>query len=170
MHPHHLEYDAAALERSLIQKHGSDLGKMVFASESTRRQRENSQCADLQEELKALESRISAMSTAANVALQPLTAERDRHYATYIASCEQVAVSDMDSQSKMSPLRNRTIDIQQLMRAVTCCRSAERELRELSAVESTDAILLARVEKKLPPEAARPLTDLEKINFGIYSK
>jgi len=58
----HMNYDATALKARLVQRHGSDVGEMVFNAEVNRRALQDARAAEMNTELAAINVQIVEQS------------------------------------------------------------------------------------------------------------
>jgi hypothetical protein len=160
-------YDPVALKARLVQRHGSDLGGIVFAAEIIRRGAQDARAAELTMELDALHAEISALSQAAGERRAKSQLRLEATFAAYKAQCNEDAKLDSAEQAQISPLTARSLDIQQQMRNISLPRIAEHELSELALYASTGSERLRSLGKTVPPLDAPPPSELARINMGV---
>jgi len=134
-----MNYDPAALKARLIQRHGHDVGEMVFSAEVNRRALQDVRSAELAAEIASLDIEISALSYAAGERQRPSQAALEATYARYLKQCEEAATAASLAQAEITPLQNRSIELQQQLRTLVQPRLNERELSDLAIYNSMSA-------------------------------
>jgi hypothetical protein len=167
MQQNHLDYDSATLRARLIQRHGTDLGTIVYNAESSRRQAQDARASELTTELLSVQAGTSALLRTHGERRAKSQERLAAAYAGYMEMCTETAKLDSIEQATIAPLTARARELQQQMRDIALPRLSERELQNLAIFYSTDAGQLRAVGKKLAPPASLPLTALAKINMGV---
>jgi hypothetical protein len=135
----HMKFDAAALKARLIQRHGHDVGDMVFNAELNRRALQDARSAELSAEIASLDIKISALSYAAGERQTPLQAALEATYAKYLKQREEAATAAASAQAEITPLQNRSLELQQQLRTLVQPRLTERELSDVAIYNSMSA-------------------------------
>jgi hypothetical protein len=159
-------YDPVALKARLVQRHGSDLGTIVFDAEIIRRGRQDARAAELGAELTTLHAETNALLNVAGERRAKSKAGLEAAYSVYLALCDEDAKADSLAQAEIAPLAARSLDIQEQMRNISQPRVSERELSALALYASADSERLRSVDKKLPPLNA-PHSELGRINMNV---
>lgn len=167
MQQNHLEYDSATLRARLIQRHGTDLGTIVYDAELSRRQAQDVRASELSNELIAVQAETSALLRAHGERRAKSQEQLAGAYAGYIDTCNETAKLDSFEQATIAPLTARARELQQQMRDIALPRLSERELQNLAVFYSADAAQLRAVGKQLSPPASPPPTALAKINMSV---
>jgi len=162
----HLSYDAAALKSRLIQRHGSDLGAIVFDAEENRRRAQDARVAELTTTLSALHSEISARCQAAGELRAKSQAQLEAEYARYMKLCDELAKIDAIEQAAFASQSTLALEIQKQIRDIALPRVNEKELQALANYASADSERLRSVDKQLPPLNPPP-SELGRINMGV---
>jgi hypothetical protein len=162
-----LDFDSVALKARLVQRHGSDLGMLVYAAEESRRRTQDERYVELSTELTALQANISVLRHAAGEWRAGFQTRLAAAYAGYLALCAEDAKADSEAQAKIAPLAARSRDVQEQMRHISLPRQSERELHDLAVYSSSNSERLRSVDRKFPPLEAPPLSALGKINAGV---
>jgi xylose isomerase len=145
-----MKFDPAALKTRLIQRHGLDVGEMVFNAELNRRALQDSRSAELSAEISAIDVQVSALAQAAGVAQRKLQAGLEATYAQYLKQCDEAAAINSRAQAEITPLQNRSIELQQQLRTLVQPRLTERELSDVAIYNS----MTAELQRKKPPSYA----------------
>jgi hypothetical protein len=167
MQENHPTYDAAALKSRYIAQHGTDLGTLVFDSETNRRRLQDERHTELTIEMALVHTQISDLSSAAGRRQRKMQARLEATYVVYLAECAEAATADSLVQAEIAHLHARSLEIQRQMLTIAEPRSTEEEVRNVAAYNSMNSGLLRSVDKTLPPLAPLPLSDLAKINLGV---
>jgi hypothetical protein len=167
MQQSHLEYDSVALRTRLIQRHGTDLGEIVYNAELSRRRTQDARAAELSNELTTLHAEMSALRHAAGQRRAKSEGPLAAAYSAYLELCNTEAQAETAEQAQLAPMNARSIAVQQQMRDISLPRLSERELQNLAIYSSANSERLRSVDKKLPPLDAPPPTALGKINMGV---
>ena len=142
-----MNYDPAALKTRLIQRHGVDVGEMVFNAELNRRTLQDARSAELRTEIAALDVEVSTLAEAAGKAHLKLQTHLEATFAAYLAECANVATVDSLAQAQITPLQNRSIELQQQLRTLVQPRLTERELSDVAIYNSMNA----EAQRQKPP-------------------
>jgi protein subunit release factor A len=145
-----MNYDSAALRSRLIQRHGSDVGEIVFNAELNRRALQDARCAELSAEIARLDIEISTLSYTAGERQKPLQAGLEAIYAQYLKQCEEAATLASLAQAEITPLQNRSIELQQQLRTLVLPRLNEREVSDVAIYNS----MSAEMQRKVPARNA----------------
>jgi xylose isomerase len=137
----HMKFDAAALKTRLIQRHGVDVGEMVFNAEVNRRAIQDARSTELAAEIAALDVQVSTLAAAAGIVQTKLQAGIEATYTHYLKQCEDAARINSMAQAQITPLQNRSIELQQQLRTLVQPRLTERELSDVAIYNSTTAEL-----------------------------
>jgi hypothetical protein len=105
---------------------------------------------ELSAEIAAIDAQITALAEAAGKAHQKLQTRLEATYAAYLAECAQVATVDSLAQAQITPLQNRSVELQQQLRTLVQPRLTERELSDVAVYNSMNAEL----QRKKPPTYA----------------
>jgi hypothetical protein len=162
----HLDYDQGALKKRLTQRHGGDLGSLVFDAEVNRRKAQDALVAELTAELNTLQSEISACCEVAGERRAKSLARLEADYAVYLKLCEEETQLDSIDQAAFASKSARARDIQAQIRDIALPRASEKELQALSNYASADSERLRSVDKKLPP-LNTPHSELGRINMNV---
>jgi hypothetical protein len=136
-----LHYDPVALKTRLAQRHGSDLGQIIFDAEVNRRRIQDERCAELNAELTAIHNQISERSSAAAQRLKTLQTHLGETYAVYLSECAEAAKVDSMAQAQIAPLSARSLEIQEQLRTLVQPRLTERELQDVAIYNSMNSEL-----------------------------
>jgi HSP90 family molecular chaperone len=136
--------DHAALKARLFQRHGADVGQMVFDSAMNRFRLEDARHVELVTELTANHAQTSALSKAAGERQQKAQTRIAATYTAYLALLDEEAKTSALEESAIAPLRARSGEIQRAMRTITLPRLNERELQDVSLYNSVNAELLRK--------------------------
>jgi hypothetical protein len=141
-----VNYDPAALKARLIQRHGADVAELVFNSEVNRRTIQDARSAELSTEIAAIDVQVSELARAAGRAQKKLQAGLEATYAVYLKQCEEAAKVNSLAQAEITPLQNRSIELQQQLRTLVQPRLTERELSDVAIYNS----MSAEMQRKTP--------------------
>ena len=145
-----MKFDPAALKTRLIQRHGVDVGEMVFKAKLNRRALQDALSAELGTEIAAIEARISTLAESAGNAQRQLQAGLEATYSHYLKRCEEAATINSRAESAITPLQNRSVELQQQLRTLVQPRLTERELSDVAIYNS----MAAELQRKKPPTYA----------------
>jgi hypothetical protein len=143
-----MNYDPAALKARLVQRHGSDVGQIVFDAEVNRRGLQDARSAELSAEIAAIDVQISELSRAAGQVNKKLQAGLEATYAVYLKQCDEAAKVASLAQAEITPLQNRSIELQQQLRTLVQPRLTERELSDVSIYNSMSAVMQRKASSR----------------------
>jgi protein subunit release factor A len=113
---------------------------MVFDAEVNRRALQDARYAELSTEIAAIDVQISALAQAAGHVRKKTQAALAATYADYLAECEEAARVDALAQTEITPLQNRSVELQQQLRTLVQPRLSERELTDVAIYNSASAV------------------------------
>jgi hypothetical protein len=145
-----MKFDQAALKARLIQRHGHDVGQLVLDAELNRRAIQDARSAELAAEIAALDVQVSELAEAAGIVQKKLSAGLEATYAIYLKQCDDAARINSLAQAQITPLANRSIELQQQLRTLVQPRLTERELIDVALYNSRSA----EMQRKKPPHNA----------------
>jgi len=158
--------DHDPMKAQLIQRHGAAVAELLYDAAVRRRAVEDARAVELSNELTALHAEMSKLSQAAGERRAKSQARLAVAYTAYMEMCNEDARIDSADQAALAPLRARSYEIQEAMRSISLPRLSERELSDLAIYSSTNAEFLRANDKRLPPVAGPPLSELARINSG----
>jgi hypothetical protein len=166
----HPSYDSEALRLRLVQRHGADLGAIVYDAEVNRRCAQDARAVELNNELRALHAEISTLRHAAGERRTKSRETLEAAYAEYRTLCSEEAKIDSIEQAVFASKSALSLEMQKQLRDITLPRITEREMLDFARRTSANAELLRSFDKKLPPLEAPPLSVLAKINLALRFK